>query len=279
MTKLNEAAKAKAIADAEAANAAILSNQEAARNGILAKAGEYGAHSAEGDMSLTKVAFLFNQACRSKVMTVDDARAVYVAYTDGRNAAMAAKGSVEIEGANYQTGCAVVTTDGKSSADNGALKAAVSIFATFGRPAVVVQGLGFYDEVRTMWLALDAGKRQQKSLYNAFVAANRAVSKAADGQNLTADELAAGKFDLPEDCVAGAITAEEGETGDGSGKAKAKTPDRKLADLMASLVKLADSGNYSADIAEAVVALRKVTVLTDADKARAKFEVVKPAAA
>ena len=107
-TKNNEAIKAANILKAENDAAADKERElaeQANRDALLVKAREqhekdraavirqanlFGVQSARGEMSLTKLAFLFNDAVRRRFMTVADAEVTYKAYVDARNAAVAA---------------------------------------------------------------------------------------------------------------------------------------------------------------------------------------------
>ncbi len=239
-----EAEKAAAMLAASTANEAVLSNHETMRAALIVKAEEYGAAASEGDMSQTKVAFLFNQACREGVMTEEDASKVYLAYAKGYNAARAAKGKITIGETEH-----AVHGDSMSDAERGkgAEKTAVSIFRTFGRPAVVAQGLDLYRQVREMRELIGADDRAQASLFNAFVAVNRAVSKAADES-----EKPDAEYRVTEDVIAKAITKAPG----------GKTDAEKLAALVTALGKLIKTGKFDASIEDAARILSGVKLKT-----------------
>ena len=235
-----EAMKANALIDDAIAAEVKLTNHETARAALIEKAEAYGAAASEGDMSQTKVAFLFNQAVREGVMTEEDASKIYLAYAKGYNAARVAKGKLEVAGTSYD-----VHGDSMSDAERGkgAEKTAVSIFRTFGRPAVVAQGLDLYRQVRELRELIGADDRAQASLFNAFVAVNRAVSKAADES-----EKPDAEFRADEALIAKAIT----KVGGG------KTDAEKLAALVAALGKLVKTGKFDASIEDAARILSNV---------------------
>src|SRR5688500_9668918 len=109
-----ESMKAQDLIDDAAKAASVLSNHETARAAVIARAETYGASASEGDMSQTKLAFLFNQAVREHILTEEDASKVYLAYAKGYNAARAAKGEIEIAGVKHG-----VSGDSMSDAERG----------------------------------------------------------------------------------------------------------------------------------------------------------------
>src|SRR5688572_16302992 len=227
-----EAMKAKGLIDDAAKEAARLTNQETAREHVFATAETYGATASEGDMSQTKLAFLFNQAVRERILTEEDAGKVYLAYAKGYNAASAAKGEIEIAGVKHG-----VSGDIMSDAERGkgAEKTAISIFRSFGRVEVVAQGLGLYREVRETRELLGADDRAQSSLFNAFVAVNRDVSRAADASDKPDADFVLADAERAE-LIAKAITK------DAKG---GKTDAEKLAALVAAVGKLNKTGNFA----------------------------------
>jgi len=235
-----EAAAAQAELDRIAADAAVVDNRTAMKAALIEKAEAYGVEAATGDMSQTKVAFLFNQAVRERLMTEADAGAVYTAYAKGYNAARIAKGSLVIADTTH-----FVHGDGMNDVDRGkgAEKTAISIFRTFGRPAVVAQGLEMYQDVRELRELLGADDRAQGSLFNAFVAVNRAVTKAADESERPDVE-----FRYDEALILATITKAGG----------GKTDVEKLAALCAALGKLIKTGKFDDSIEDAARILSAV---------------------
>jgi hypothetical protein len=263
MTKpANEAAKADALLAATAANIEALSNHETARAALMTVAEGYGRDAVAGDMSQTKLAFLFNQAVRDKVATPGDAKEVYLAYARGYNAARADKGSVEIDGVSHST-----VGDKAEETGKAAETVAASIFGTFGKYGVVGQGLGLYQRVRDLREKITPENRLHSGLFNAFVAVNRAVIKLADDSTFTDDELRAGKMPaIDDDTILGAIEKKENA---------GKTMEQKLARLIADAQKLNKPG-YFAGLDKVLEMLGKVE---KAQTANAPTTVVKMKAA
>lgn len=263
-----EAAAAQAALDAAEKNKVLVAQINEARAAILFKATQYGEESATGAMSQTKLAFLFNQACREGYMTVADAGKVYMAYAEGYNAAQREKGTLEVANHRLSTvEAALVETAeaGKSKSDH---KTAISIFATFGRPAVVAEGLAYFDRVRQLRDTITAENRAQSSMFNAWVAVNRAVSKAADDSDLSDADVAAGKFEVTDAVILGALEKDEKKSG---GKSDADKLDRLIADCL----KLAKSDKYTGELKQALELLRATKVVTaETEKAATALKLV-----
>ena len=202
-TKNNEALKAANIMAAENAKAAdkereiveqanrdaLIAEQrkafEAARARVIKQANLFGVQSARGEMSLTKLAFLFNDACRNRVMTVADAEVTYKAYVDARNAAVAA-GHVTIDGVDYR-----VTAD---RIEPEQMDVSVSTFATFGKPAVIAQGLNLFQNIMAVQAEIPTDRRAVKSPYNAMVRVGRRIVKDCKASTLTDVQISMGEF-------------------------------------------------------------------------------------
>ena len=241
-----DAMKAQALIDDAAKAAEQLTNAETMRAAMLAQAETYGASAVEGDMSQTKLAFLFNQAVRVSVLTEEDAGAVYLAYVKGYNASRIAKSKVTIGDVEVQAHGDVL---GDADKGKGAEKTAISIFRTFGRAAVVGQSIGLFDRVRMLRDKVAADDRAQSSLFNAFVAVNRAVSKAADATSLSDADLLAGKMPAVEDALIEAAVTKQAST---------KTAAQKLEALVKACQKLVKSGDYDATLDQVLVTLGTV---------------------
>jgi len=263
MTKQNnEAAKAAALEADTKRMAEQRSNHETARAALMTVAEGYGRDAVAGDMSQTKLAFLFNQAVRDKVATPGDAKEVYLAYARGYNAARADKGTVEIDGVAHST-----VGDKAEETGKAAETVAGSIFGTFGRYGVVGQGLGLYQRVRDLRDQITPENRLHSGLFNAFVAVNRAVSKLADETSFTDEELRAGKMPaVSDEVILGAIE----KAGSGG-----KTMEQKLARLITDAQKLNKPG-YFAGLDKVLEMLAKVE---KAQTANAPTTVVKMKAA
>lgn len=137
--------------------AADAGNLATIRAGIMAKVESFGADRAAGDTSLTRVAFLFAEAVRAKVLVEDDAKAVYETFATARAATLAT------------SPMAATGTDALEVS-----KAAVSIFRTFGKAGPVAQ-----PDLYARVLAVRQMCKPEElygSAYNTFVRVNRKVT-------------------------------------------------------------------------------------------------------
>lgn len=209
--------------DAKLEEAKRMEAQKAAydhyRGALLDRAAEYGEKAAIGQTSLTALAFYFNEAVRRGMATEGDARLVYGAYAEKFNAAVAAQ-SVTIGNVAYAT-----TTDKLIDLDEKSIKTPVSMFRTFGRPAVVAQGLELYTRVQAACGLLERSKRIG-SVYNCMVAVNRGVTEASEASLLSDAQVAAGEFAVTDEMIAAWIAAPE----------KAQPKERDFATRLAALV-------------------------------------------
>lgn len=214
--KIDEAAR---IAEAKAVF-------DEARKLLLASASELGARAAAGATSLTELAFLYNDACRRRMATVEDARLFYGAYAEAHNAAIAAK-TVLIGNVSYS-----VTTDKLLDMEEKSIKTPISMFRTFARPAVVAMGLELYSRVQRIASAMDTDKRVG-SIYNCMVTVNRKVSDKADAMALADHEL--DRLTVGDDEIASWISATKAAP-------KERDFDTRLEALAKEMAKLVKKG-------------------------------------
>lgn len=153
-----------------------------ARKLLLATASGLGAAAAIGSTSLTELAFLFNDACRRRMATEEDARMLYGAYAEAHNTGVTAR-TVLIGNVSY-----AVTVDKLLDMDEKSVKTPISMFRTFARPAVVSQGLDLFSRVQRIASDMDPGKRVG-SIYNCLVTVNRKVTDKAEELALADHEL------------------------------------------------------------------------------------------
>ena len=224
---MSDAEKAEAKLAADARNAAIIAENVKSRGILLETAGKYGREAAAGQTSLTALAYFFNDACRHGFATEGDARSVYVAYAEAHNAAIEA-GSVVVGNTTYKVAADKLIELG----DN---ETPVSEFRTFGRPNVVLQGLGLYQDV------IEAASRVTRenrvgSVYVCMVAVNRRISDATKGM----DEKAVLEWKVTPDMVAAWIA--KPAKSEVAPKTFAEKLDKLVLD-MAKLVKKADDEN------------------------------------
>jgi hypothetical protein len=126
-----------------------------------------GEQVAKAAMSKTEAAYAFRDACRDRVAHVaskgsDDAEKCYLAIANAHNAALAGRVDVDF-----------MPSDAKSA------KSAISVFRSFGRPAVVNQGNDWFTRIARMKDLL--GAECKLSAYMAMYRANNAVAKAQAG--------------------------------------------------------------------------------------------------
>ena len=176
-----EAAKIAAMQAAAKRDAELLAQREDVRGGVFEAAGRYGREASAGDMSLTKLCFLYNQATRDGHMTPGDASQIYAAYAGSYNAEQDENGFVTIGNVSYPTRGDGLLVDEKASEEahdiarkkHNAEKTAASIIRTFAKDHVVAQGLGFFDRVRMLRDKITPENRTQSSMFNAWVSVNR----------------------------------------------------------------------------------------------------------
>lgn len=119
---------------------------------------------ANAQITKTEAAFRFRDACRDKIAHVatkgsDDAEKCYLAIANAHNAAIAGRQDVDAMPADAKTA-----------------KSAISVFRSFGRPAVINQGDDWFQRVSRMRDLL--GAECKLSAYMAMYRANNAVAKA-----------------------------------------------------------------------------------------------------
>lgn len=149
-------AAAKAEQEAEAARVAALANNAALREQVLAQVEVFGRQAGRGEGGLTNAAIMFASAVARRILALDNAKDVYLAYLRGYNARVKFGEQV--------------ATDDKSIAPT------LSTFRTFGKPAPVAQGAALYEQV--MLVVRDIPKdARYGSMYNCFVRVNRGLDK------------------------------------------------------------------------------------------------------
>lgn len=260
-TAAREAAKALAMLnaaqDAEAtalADAAKRANSEAVRNATFEQARIYGAESATGSLSVTKLAYLYNEAVRQGTMSLDDAARVYKAYVAGFNEVVTAGSAIEINGVSYQA-----ATD--RDAQDPENKTPISMFRTFGKPAVVAQGLGHFQ--RVLRLRAEVSKSDlYGSAYSCMVKVNREIISAADKSSMSDKDVAAGKQEVTDAMIVAWMTKADASKDDGDESAtpeeKAKkSAAEKLDKLIEAANKLAKTGEVDG-LAAVVETLREI---------------------
>ena len=119
---------------------------------------------ADAQITKTQAAYAFRDACRDRVAHVatkgsDDAERCYLAIANAHNAAIAGRQDVDAMPADAKTA-----------------KSAISVFRSFGRPAVINQGDDWFARIGRMRDLL--GAECKLSAYMAMYRANNAVSKA-----------------------------------------------------------------------------------------------------
>lgn len=155
---------------------------EAFRKALVAEATKLGQQAAAGATSLLELAFLYNDAARRRLATVDDARLLYGAYATAHNEAVSAK-TVLIGNVSYS-----VTTDRLLDMAEKSVKTPISMFRSFAQPAVVALGLDFFQRVQTIAAGIE-GKKRIGSVYNCLVVANRRACDKAEHLALADKEL------------------------------------------------------------------------------------------
>jgi hypothetical protein len=128
---------------------------------------EVGEMLANAQITKTEAAFRFRDACRDGLAHIarkgsDDAEKCYLAIANAHNAACAGRVDVDL-----------LPCDAKSA------KSAISIFRSFGRPAVINQGEDWFARVSRVRDLL--GAECKLSAYMAMYRANNACQKAQDG--------------------------------------------------------------------------------------------------
>jgi hypothetical protein len=129
---------------------------------------EVGEMIANAQITKTEAAFRFRDACRDGLAHIarkgsDDAEKVYLEIANAHNAACAGRLDVDL-----------MPCDAKSA------KSAISVFRSFGRPAVINQGDDWFARVSRMRDLL--GVQCKLSAYMAMYRANNAVQKEQDKQ-------------------------------------------------------------------------------------------------
>lgn len=192
------------------------SNSNEAKSNLLDIVRALGADRANGDTSLTKLAFLFSGAVREKIMLETDAEAVYTTFAIARN---------EWTALATNTGTDVLEIS----------KASVSTFRTFGKPGPVAQA-DLYERVLTVRSMLTKDELYG-SAYNTFVHVNREVSKLVEDKAnpATPSTLKISDDQLLEWC------AKEGKA--------PRTDAQKLEAAIATIAKLVKSEAFGLDLA------------------------------
>ena len=137
------------------------------RAALLAFFRTVGEQIAAAQITKTEAAFRFRDACRDKLAHIarkgsDDAEKIYLEIANAHNAACVGRLDVDL-----------MPCDAKTA------KSAISVFRSFGRPAVVNQGDDWFARVSRMRDLL--GAQCKLSAYMAMYRANNAVQKAQDG--------------------------------------------------------------------------------------------------
>jgi hypothetical protein len=265
MTKPVNTGAAQALLDAANAEEAKRNNHLAVRNATLETARKYGAENAAGAMSLTKLAYLFNEAVRIGVMTEADAGLVYREFSLGHNEVVEARGSISINGVSYSA-----VADKLIELEEKSAKTPVSMFRSFGKMAAVAQGLALYQTMLRVRADIPTDK-VYGSAYSCMVKVNREVVSAAEKSDLSDADILAGKQVVTEDQIRAWLTKAGTETG------AAKSFADKLADLIETARKLHKKGE--ADLEPALVALKDAAAAYDAKlKGEPKLTVVPKAA-
>ena len=164
-TPAANAAQTDAIIAADAAKAAELlakagDNMAKAKQDMVQLAEIYGGQAADGERSLTDLAYTFGSACGSLDSPIGENQAseIYLGFVNGFNA----KSGDDVD---------------KMPADEKSAKVPISMFRTFGKIGPAQFGATLWG--MTLRIRRELGDACTMSAYNALVKANREVAKLA----------------------------------------------------------------------------------------------------